>query len=134
MADTSPTSERLTRPAAAEQADSAGSSTQPYATPLSSVQDVLRASSGVAELELIRNWLGAHLGSALHPVEVRKGYRPFTRNRLRAEKRVGGTRGGRAGSSLGMGSAGGRKERDRALDPDAGGEEKEDVVSALHES
>lgn len=92
----------------------------------------------------MRNWLSTYLAPT-HIVEVRKGYRPFTRSRLRAEKRSqlpssssgassasrtaprqSGFSASRAWSTVPSSSS--RGERDaKLLDPDAHDLEKEDA-------
>ncbi|PKI84884.1 Nup84p [Malassezia vespertilionis] len=58
-----------------------------YETPLDTVQRVLDADPELMELKIIREWL-QDLLPVRHAVEVRKGYMPFTKNDLRANKRV----------------------------------------------
>ena len=58
-----------------------------YETPLGTVQRVLQHSPELSELKIIREWLQDVL-PVRHAVEVRKGYMPFTKNALRAEKRA----------------------------------------------
>ncbi|CAO1636969.1 unnamed protein product [Parajaminaea phylloscopi] len=58
-----------------------------YQTPFAAVQDVLLRNRGLRELKIVRDWLSSQL-PAVHIAEVRKGYAPFSKNRLRAEKRT----------------------------------------------
>lgn len=93
----------------------------PYETPFAAVQDLIDGDAPLSELRIIRDWLSSTL-VCTHPVEVRKGYWPFTKNRLRNDKRTTSTssgRGGSAGKGLGLGKAGGTGKGIRALDPDA---------------
>ncbi|CEH16901.1 Nuclear pore complex, rNup107 component (sc Nup84) [Ceraceosorus bombacis] len=115
--------DRLSRQPAAELQASQGSSSHPYETPLSSVQRLLAQSPGLAELELVRTWLSEYLGESVSVVEVRKGYRPYTRNKIRSEKRTGSNK---PASRL-------NKEkieilRTQSLDPDAPQEVREDAT------
>ncbi|UZJ51384.1 hypothetical protein CBS101457_000704 [Exobasidium rhododendri] len=96
----------------------------PYQTPFSAVQDILENDESLSELKIIRDWLSSNL-KCTHPVEVRKGYWPFTKNRLRSEKRVGSTssRGGRmqgdAGAARRSTMIGSTGRGVKTLDPDA---------------
>lgn len=58
-----------------------------YETPLATVQRILEADTELTELQIVRTWLQEQL-PALHTVEVRKGYLPFTKNAVRAAKRT----------------------------------------------
>lgn len=58
-----------------------------YETPLAAVQRVIAATPELTELKIVRKWLEDIL-PAQHAVEVRKGYLTFTRNRLRADRRL----------------------------------------------
>ncbi|WFD26820.1 Nucleoporin nup84 [Malassezia nana] len=58
-----------------------------YETPIATVQRILHSSLELSELNIIRDWLQDML-PVQHPVEVRKGYLPFTKNALRADKRT----------------------------------------------
>lgn len=101
------------------------SRTDPYRTPFAAVQDILEADAALSELKIVRDWLSNNL-SYMHPVEVRKGYWPFTKNKLRNERRSGsatnvqsnksrlstfGSRSGSASTTMG--------KRVKSLDPDA---------------
>lgn len=81
-----------------------------YETPLGTVQRVLQHSPELSELKIIREWLQDVL-PVRHAVEVRKGYMPFTKNALRAEKRAQVS--GMASTRLG------REKLVQHLDPDA---------------
>lgn len=64
------------------------SKSSPYRTPFAAVQDILEADAALSELKIVRDWLSNNL-SYIHQVEVRKGYWPFTKNKLRNERRSG---------------------------------------------
>lgn len=81
-----------------------------YETPLTTVQRVLQHSPELSELKIIREWLQEML-PVRHAVEVRKGYMPFTKNALRAEKRAQVS--GMASTRIG------REKLVQQLDPDA---------------
>ncbi|GAA5933388.1 uncharacterized protein JCM15063_001302 [Sporobolomyces koalae] len=67
---------------------SVGSSKNPYTPPLSVVQQVIEGNRDLIELSAIRDWLHA-IPSSLSPVEVRRGYLPYTTNKLKHLKRTG---------------------------------------------
>lgn len=58
-----------------------------YQTPFAAVQDILHRNRELREVKIVRDWLSSQL-PAVHVAEVRKGYAPFSKNRLRAEKRT----------------------------------------------
>ncbi|CAO1613277.1 unnamed protein product [Sympodiomycopsis kandeliae] len=92
-----------------------------YQTPLSAIQDILDRNRGLRELKIVRDWLSSQL-PAVHIAEVRRGYMPFSKNRLRGEKRVqvGGGGSGAGRKSLAPGSAASNQQRAiKNLDPDA---------------
>lgn len=110
--------ERIQRSAAGNTAPStfaSSSSETLYQTPFAAVQDLIESNAALAELKvrvciagnkktcllwltlwwpcihpcvkIVRDWLSSNL-ACLYPVEVRKGYWPFTKNRLRSERRM----------------------------------------------
>lgn len=93
-----------------------------YQTPLAAIQDILEDSRPLRELKIIREWLSSQL-PPVHVAEVRKGYMPFSKNRLKAEKRTSVGTNARTGS---------QKNVVRNLDPDAEfrGEGKWDMEDA----
>ena len=119
---------------------------KPYQTPFSAVQDILEGDASLSELkvshhrgsaalatadralpaQIIRDWLSNNL-QCTHPVEVRKGYWPFTKNRLRNEKRLGSSSRARTQPEVGTGRRsnliGATGKGVRSLDPDAANRE-----------
>ncbi|GAA5895279.1 Nup84p [Sporobolomyces salmoneus] len=67
---------------------SVGSSKNPYTPPLSVVQRVIEGNKDLIELSAIRDWLHS-IPSSLSPAEVRRGYLPYTKNKLKQIKRTG---------------------------------------------
>ncbi|GAA5960795.1 hypothetical protein JCM3765_000820 [Sporobolomyces pararoseus] len=69
---------------------SAGSSKNPYTPPLSVIQKVIEGNKDLIELSAIRDWLHS-IPSSLAPAEVRRGYLPYTKNKLKQTRRTGAT-------------------------------------------
>ncbi|GAA5834612.1 hypothetical protein JCM3766R1_003616 [Sporobolomyces carnicolor] len=81
-------SERLNGSTPPADPTSSGSSKDPYTPPLSVVQRVIEGNKDLIELSAIRDWLHA-IPSSLTPAEVRRGYLPYTKNKLKQIKRTG---------------------------------------------
>ncbi|GAA6058971.1 hypothetical protein JCM10212_001681 [Sporobolomyces blumeae] len=80
--------ERLSESAPPADPSSVGSSKNPYTPPLSVVQRIIEGNKDLIELSAIRDWLHA-IPSALSPAEVRRGYLPYTKNKVKQLKRTG---------------------------------------------
>ncbi|GAA6003664.1 hypothetical protein JCM10207_003535 [Rhodosporidiobolus poonsookiae] len=64
------------------------SSKNPYTPPLSVVQRLIEGNKDLIELSAIRDWLHS-IPSSLNPAEIRRGYLPYTKNKLKQLKRTG---------------------------------------------
>lgn len=118
--------ERLSRASSDPSSSKKGSND--YETPFTIAQDLFDKDGPLSELRIIRDWLSSSL-VCIHPVEVRKGYWPFTKNRLRNDKRTSSSgRSGAVPGRGGLGKAGITGKGIRALDPDA---TTRDTTSAL---
>lgn len=77
-------------------------SENPYEPPLSRAQAYIASPKyKLSELNVIRDWLQTHVLPVKHPIEARRGYWTFTKNKVRNAKRVGtANRAGASGVSL----------------------------------
>ncbi|GAA5832428.1 hypothetical protein JCM11251_006451 [Rhodosporidiobolus azoricus] len=64
------------------------SSKNPYTPPLTVVQRLIEGNKELIELSAIRDWLHS-IPSSLNPAEIRRGYLPYTKNKLKQLKRTG---------------------------------------------
>ncbi|GAA5981394.1 hypothetical protein JCM11641_005306 [Rhodosporidiobolus odoratus] len=64
------------------------SSKNPYTPPLTVVQRLIEGNKDLIELSAIRDWLHS-IPSPLNPAEIRRGYLPYTKNKLKQLKRTG---------------------------------------------
>lgn len=83
-----------------------------YTPPLTLVQNAIAKDHALGELSIVKDWLcetAYTLGTGVHPAEVRKGYLPYTKNKLKQAIRT---------STSGKGKATG-SELVTSLDPDA---------------
>ncbi|KDN52246.1 nuclear pore protein 84/107 [Tilletiaria anomala UBC 951] len=65
-------------------------SSNPYDPPISRAQTFIASpSTQLSELNVIREWLQAHVLPVRHPIEVRQGYWTFTKHKLRNAQRTG---------------------------------------------
>ena len=83
-----------------------------YTPPLTLVQNAIAKDPALGELSIVKDWLcetAYTLGTGVHPAEVRKGYQPYTKNKLKQAIRT---------STSGKGKATG-SELVTSLDPDA---------------
>lgn len=62
-----------------------------YTPPLTLVQHAVASSPALSELSVVRDWLHSSAYSNLHPAEIRKGYHPYTRAKLKQAIRTGTT-------------------------------------------
>ena len=84
-----------------------------YTPPLTLVQNAIAKDSALGELSIVKDWLcetAYTLGTGVHPAEVRKGYQPYTKNKLKQAIRT---------STSGKGKATTGSELVTSLDPDA---------------
>lgn len=92
-----------------------------YQTPFTAVQELMENDPALSELKIVRDWLSWNL-ACLHPVEVRKGYWPFTKNRIRSDRRSSSTKPTAKGHSFGasmLGQRGAAGKGVKSLDPDS---------------
>lgn len=61
----------------------------PYAAPAARALAVVQNDAALSEMRVVRDWLQSHVLPIAHPVEMRKGYWPATKNGLRAARRTG---------------------------------------------
>ncbi|TIA79155.1 hypothetical protein E3P98_03452 [Wallemia ichthyophaga] len=61
-----------------------------YTPPLTLTQPLISQSNELLELNTIRQWLHS-IPTPLYPVEIRKGYHTYTKNKLKQAKRQGST-------------------------------------------
>lgn len=61
----------------------------PYTPPLTLVQRAISNSASLSELSIVKDWLCATAADSIHPAEVRKGYLPYTKNKLKQAIRTG---------------------------------------------
>ncbi|GAA5888035.1 hypothetical protein JCM5296_005411 [Sporobolomyces johnsonii] len=66
----------------------ASSSKNPYTPPLAVMQKIIEGNKDLIELSAIRDWLHS-IPSSLSPAEIRRGYLPYTKNKLKQLKRTG---------------------------------------------
>ncbi|GAA6032198.1 hypothetical protein JCM8097_007121 [Rhodosporidiobolus ruineniae] len=64
------------------------SSKNPYTPPLTVVQRLIEGNKDLIELSAIRDWLHS-IPSSLNPAEIRRGYLPYTKNKLKQLRRTG---------------------------------------------
>ncbi|BGP17798.1 hypothetical protein JCM10213_001701 [Rhodosporidiobolus nylandii] len=64
------------------------SSKNPYTPPLTVVQRLIEGDQDLIELSVIRDWLHS-IPSSLNPAEIRRGYLPYTKNKIKQLKRTG---------------------------------------------
>ncbi|GAA5904143.1 hypothetical protein JCM6882_003958 [Rhodosporidiobolus microsporus] len=64
------------------------SSKNPYTPPLTVIQRLIEGNKDLIELSAIRDWLHS-IPSSLNPAEIRRGYLPYTKNKLKQLKRTG---------------------------------------------
>ena len=63
-------------------------SKNPYSSPFTVVQKLVSAQTDLVELSIIRDWLHS-IPSSLNPAEIRRGYLPYTKNKLKQTRRTG---------------------------------------------
>ncbi|KAM0786333.1 hypothetical protein ACM66B_001806 [Microbotryomycetes sp. NB124-2] len=66
---------------------STSSSNNPYAPPIAVAQRLINSSRDMTELAAIRDWLHS-IPTSLNPAEIRRGYLPYTKNKLKQAKRT----------------------------------------------
>ncbi|KAK4050269.1 Nucleoporin nup84 [Microbotryomycetes sp. JL201] len=59
----------------------------PYSAPITVAQRLIESSRDLTELAAIRDWLHS-IPSSLNPAEIRRGYLPYTKNKLKQAKRT----------------------------------------------
>ncbi|BGP25923.1 hypothetical protein JCM10295v2_004866 [Rhodotorula toruloides] len=64
------------------------SSKNPYTPPLTVAQKLIEGNKELVELSVIRDWLHS-IPSSLNPAEIRRGYQPYTKNKLKQVRRTG---------------------------------------------
>ncbi|GAA5998533.1 Nup84p [Rhodotorula paludigena] len=64
------------------------SSKNPYTPPLLVAQRLIEGNKDLVELSAIRDWLHS-IPSSLNPAEIRRGYLPYTKNKLKQLRRTG---------------------------------------------
>ncbi|BGP49686.1 Nucleoporin nup84 [Rhodotorula kratochvilovae] len=64
------------------------SSKNPYTPPRTVAERFVESSKDLVELSAIREWLNAN-PSSLNPAEIRRGYLPYTKNKLKHLRRTG---------------------------------------------
>lgn len=93
---------------------------------MSKAQEILEKNESLSELFTLRRWLSSILPPTSN-LEIRKGYKTFTKAKVRADKRTGGNGGTTASTSrnaprkstLGGGGGIGSRGNVKNLDPDA---------------
>ena len=84
----------------------------PYTPPLTLVQDAIAADASLSELSIVKDWLCTTAYRDLHPAEIRKGYLPYTKSKLKQSLRTGGSSADITGKKSGQNLV-------DSLDPDA---------------
>ncbi|SCZ87891.1 BZ3500_MvSof-1268-A1-R1_Chr2-3g05359 [Microbotryum saponariae] len=72
----------------ASSSDAASTSANPYTPPLSVAQHLIEHDKQLVELSAIRDWLHS-IPTTLNPAEIRRGYLPWTKNKIKQAKRSG---------------------------------------------
>ncbi|KAI5475321.1 nuclear pore complex protein Nup107 [Pseudohyphozyma bogoriensis] len=81
-------SERLSETRRAESPSPASTSKNPYTPPITVVQKLIENDKDLIELAAIRDWLHS-IPTSLNPAEIRRGYLPYTKNKLKQARRTG---------------------------------------------
>lgn len=84
----------------------------PYTPPLTIVQSAIAADPALSELSIVKDWLCTTAYRDLHPAEIRKGYLPYTKNKLKQALRTGNNSVEVSGKKVGQNLV-------DSLDPDA---------------
>lgn len=61
----------------------------PYTPPLTIVQRAIANDAALSELSIVKDWLCGTAYGDLHPAEIRKGYLPYTKSKLKQALRTG---------------------------------------------